>query len=432
MASDREEKWQKYFSSGPVDTKIKSTGNVSVYDESGKAIDSLENGTLIHVPASTFYNKRYLIVYEKGGNQLTGYVPQENVAKPFQTKGATENLGVRAETLILGGNITTLNYHDKNIEVRAFSSADKLATSIITGLKNNKNVSSQIVEVFKDYFDKGIVIWDGVSDTEINELGKYVGEVLIGYLALKNTTDSFSKVFYPSRIKTFMVPTDPSFSGIDSFLITNKDVIVPISSKFGRGALASFFSNLLPKALNSSKVPAGELANIVSAASKAKISADTLEKKRGSKEVLYTHGINNILGIDIKEPISVYNDIVKNGKNIKNLNQETLKVINAIQAFKNVDNKITSALPFSVTSFFSRETAKRLNNDKVSKDYMLEILASKNFWQANLDITKWKTGTIYFQMIDSGKSSIVVSGGKAAIGDITASQGMLNYEVKTA
>jgi hypothetical protein len=301
----------------------------------------------------------------------------------------------------------------------------------LSGLKANKNVSEQIVEVFEDYFDKGTLTWDGVSDTEINELGKYVGEVLIGYLALKNNNDSFSKAFYTDRISKFIVPTDPSFAGIDSFLITNKNQIVPISSKFGRGALASFFTNLLPKAIKYSKIPSSELAKIVASAARAKVDAATLETKRGSKEVLYEHGVNTILKLNISNPISVYKDIVENGKNLKKLKSDTKEVISAIQAYKGVDSKITSVLPFSVTAFFSRETAKRLNSDKVSVSYMLEILASKNFWQANLDISKWKNGVIYFQMVSSTTSTINISGGKAAISDITASQGMLNYEVKT-
>jgi hypothetical protein len=74
--------------------------------------------------------------------------------------------------------------------------------------------------------------------------------------------------------------------------------------------------------------------------------------------------------------------------------------------------------------------ADRLNSDGKSVEAMIEILAGKNFWQANLDIMEWKKGNIKYRMVSSGKASVQIIGSKSAIDDIDAKQGMVNYEVR--
>jgi hypothetical protein len=76
------------------------------------------------------------------------------------------------------------------------------------------------------------------------------------------------------------------------------------------------------------------------------------------------------------------------------------------------------------------EEARRLNDDRVSKDIVTNILSGKDFYQANLDISKWKKGEVYFKLLHSGKASVSFIGSKAAINDIDAKQGLVNYELK--
>ena len=58
---------------------------------------------------------------------------------------------------------------------------------------------------------------------------------------------------------------------------------------------------------------------------------------------------------------------------------------------------------------------------------MIDILAGKNFWQANLDARKWKEGVISYSMFNSGKINLKIIGSKGAIKDIEMKEGMINY-----
>lgn len=436
MSSDREEKWKKYFSSDPVDTKIKAKPGekVTIYNEAGKPIDALEDGHPIHVPLTKSYNQRYTIVYTHGSTSKIGLVNQSYVAKPAPTKGATESLGIRAETLTYGGETKTLIFAGNKVRVRYFSNHRVLADSLLSGLKSNRNVSERITDVFEKYVkdeDYTKIEWTSeVADSEINELGKYVGEIIIGLLALNGKTSPLSTKFYTGNPVGFAVPDDPSFAGVDSFLIMNDGEIIPISSKYGKGAKASIFANLMTKAMTYyNELPECSLKDLCTSAKKAKMTAQIFEQKRGSKETLYMHGVNNILNLKLSNPYKVFTDIKTHKSDLQGMSQDTLEVIQKIQAYPGVDKKIIEKLPLSVTSFFSRETANQLNKDKVSVKTMLEILAGKNFWQANLDINSWKKGDIKYKMVNSGSASIKVIGSKASMDDIEAKQGTVNYEL---
>lgn len=435
MASTGKVKWKKYFEGKTTHTKIKGTKGkpVTVYSsvKSGKKVDSLADGYDIAVLEVAKFEPRYYIAYKKGSSRKVGYVSQNNVAKPIQKKGATENLGVRAETLILGGKLTKEDYAGVPVRVRKFKTHQQLAKSILEGLKRNKKVSEGIIEVFEKFLAKNSryekIEWTSeVHPTEINELGKYVGELIIGLLALRKNTSTFSKKFYEGPIDAFCVPDDPSFVGVDSFLLMKDGEVVPISSKYGVGAKASFFANLLPKAIEySDDMKKCVLKDIVKSAEKAGVTVGKLEKKQGSKEVLYQHGINSVLKLKIKNPYQVFLDIKK-----EKSNPEVDAVLSAILRHPEAEAKVKNLLPDSTTAFFSREIARQLNADKKSKQYMLEILSGKNFWQANLNIAKWKKGEISYKIINSGESKVTIIGSKSAMGDIDARQGMLNYEIK--
>ena len=71
-----------------------------------------------------------------------------------------------------------------------------------------------------------------------------MGELLIGYLALIGGSGSAPW----GKAKRFLIPADPSFCGVDSW-IDDGETVWPVSSKFGHGAAASVFSNILPLAI---------------------------------------------------------------------------------------------------------------------------------------------------------------------------------------
>jgi hypothetical protein len=218
---------------------------------------------------------------------------------------------------------------------------------------------------------------------------------------------------------------------VDSFLVLSDGSIVPVSSKYGVGAKASFFSNLLNKALDENLPPRSVIADIADSARKAGISAAALTSKQGSKEIVYEYGIRKILKLPVsavRNPYAIYTNVKNSGKKDSKLSPEAKKVLDLIK--NSADKKIVEKLPYSMTAFFSRSMAQNLNSDPKSVKAMVEILAGKNFWQANLDIAEWKKGNIKYRMVSSGSASIQIIGSKSAIDDIDAKQGMVNYEVR--
>ena len=135
--------------------------------------------------------------------------------------------------------------------------------------------------------------------------------------------------------------------------------------------------------------------------------------------------ILNISPRDIKKAIEVYNDAKAN-----KITDKVQKTILAIRENKNIEKKLKEQLPKTITAVFSREASKRLNNDKVSLEIVEEVLAGKNFYQANLVLSKFLKGEIFFKVLVSGKAKVSFTGSKAAMNDLTAAQGMLNYELK--
>jgi DNA polymerase III delta prime subunit len=125
------------------------------------------------------------------------------------------------------------------------------------------------------------------------------------------------------------------------------------------------------------KVQKSVIGDIAAAANRAGITIDTLNAKRGSKDVLYEYGMREILNIsprDIKKAIEVYNDAKAN-----KITDKVQKTILAIRENKNIEKKLKEQLPKTITAVFSREASKRLNNDKVSLEIVEEVLAGKNF-----------------------------------------------------
>ena len=132
------------------------------------------------------------------------------------------------------------------------------------GMKNNRNVSKNIVDSFTEWGKDGNwneIKWIGnIPNNEMNQLGKYVGEVITGIMGFTHRRSLSWRGFDPltGGIKQFCVPTDPAFTGVDVFFVMNDGSIVSISNKYGKGAAASFFANLLPYVMISrSVVPEG-------------------------------------------------------------------------------------------------------------------------------------------------------------------------------
>lgn len=435
MATTARAKWEKYFAGhDTVRTTIRPKAGKPIYFypevDGGIRLGqprSLHDGMAIEVNPGDSYSSRYRVTLD---DQTVGYVSEQFVNKPKTDQpGPSERLRIHSETLTSGGTAGKLDIGGHRIDVQCFTRSDDLYGSIIDGLKVNPRVSDSIVGQFEDLFasnDQSNFTWkEEISVSERNELGKYVGELIPGGLALSGDWSSFEGQFTTFKPTRYGVPSDPSFSGIDSYLANSKSACL-ISSKFGPGARASVFSNILPEAIRRYDSLSGrELRILVDCASSASITAETLESKRGSKEVLYTYGLNEILGMKIKSPMAVFQNLRSHVMEGTSLSSEAYDVLNEVAA--RAEPMIRDKLPGSITQFFSRTAAARLNGDPRALDDMKTVLALKDFIQLNLNMKQWRAGEVNFKVSRSADSEIKIVGNKGIIGDIDSRQGMLNY-----
>jgi len=343
------------------------------------------------------------------------------IAKPI-TKGTSGNVAsLDARVFSVLGEATTFNYNGNDIKCVKFTSANKIRDSIIRGIKSSSLLGENYVEMFQSFFDTGKIEWDpNVSQAVINKLGVYIGELLIGWVFLSKTQSKYFKnKTFTGSYNAFYLPTDPSFSGVDSFVSSDKDYI-SISSKFGRGAKASIFSNLLKSGITKIDVLTNSIFKDL-----CKVAKTNNLSYTQSRSIVYHYGIRNILKIPnskLKNPDDVYTQIrAGSGTDLNTVVEAILK--------SNAPQEIKSKLPYSISSYFNRTIAEQLNSDQNSIQQIINILEGKEYWQANLNLTEWQKGTVSFNLIKSGKAKLKIYGNKSAIEDFTSKQGWINYEL---
>lgn len=300
--------WNKHFRGKEVDTTLKD--DAYIYDSLGnKTRDKIDVGstiTVLNIEPEKI--KGTLLASIKYRTNIFK-IPFNSIAKPI-TRGATEKLRINATNLTHGARTETVTLFNKTFDAKIFKSAKELATIINSSVGNHQLIPENIKEILKVYLEQSSyrnIQWDDeIDSSQVNELGKYLGELVIGLLAL-NGELSISGVLRSGDVESFVVPDDPSFSGVDSLFIKKKDgSVVAISSKFGVGAKASFFSNLLPTLIkNKQNVKNRTLLKLVDITLKY-----GLNPSKQGKEILYRFGFDNILGLKV-DPMKVYSDIRK-------------------------------------------------------------------------------------------------------------------------
>lgn len=349
-----------------------------------------------------------------------------------KSKGANESMAINASTLIRGGKQEDCAWGNKEFVGRVFTNSSQLQRSIVDGLKRNNNVPPHVVAFAENLFKKGNYNnfdWGvDIVDSEKNQLGKYLGELLVGVLALDRSFSHFHpSPFAGGQVSKFIIPDDPSFSGIDTMFEMNDGTIVPISNKFGAGANASFFANILPKGLQyKSKLDNCHFKEIVQLTDKMGIT----QPEKNGKQILYEYGIRVVLGlnkIQVPDSYEVYKALHRG----EFVNPAVGTVIGTIRE-KATNQQVLDKLPLSVGGFFSREMADRLNADKKSIDEMKAILAGKDFFQANLGIPAWGRGKVEYKFARTTKIELTIAGNKSTLNDVTMKQGLVNYSLRVS
>jgi hypothetical protein len=259
--------------------------------------------------------KKYGIIYYSRSVTPTSSIKAGDLGLIYSgRKGATENLKIQSDTLIRYGKLEVRTLNGQDVRCAVFTTAEQLENSILRALKENRNVGPHIYDVVQDYFNSYSLDkfkWDdSFQPSDINELGKYLGELIIGVIVLKGKLDGkFSKnIFSGEKIKEFIVPDDPSFSGVDSAFVKNDGTLIPISSKLGAGAKASFFTNFLPKVIDAD-MSNSVMNDIAKSAKSIGVTKASLDAKRGAKEITYEYGVRNILGINKAKISNTYKRI---------------------------------------------------------------------------------------------------------------------------
>lgn len=344
------------------------------------------------------------------------------LAKPQTKSGAAASVSsLDARIFTSLGTKNKFNYMGQDVNVVSFTRAKTLSESIVQGCRKSNILGEEYAELFEDFFDTGKFNWSpDLPPTVINKLGVYTGEVIVGWVLLSNKNSKFFENNpFKGDVKAFHMPTDPAFSGVDSFVEFKDGSYIGISSKFGTGAKASFFTNMLEKGIkNRSKLKASVFKNICDVCA-----SNNIEFKK-SREIVYTYGVNKLLKLNIKNPNSIFDSIIAGKKT-----PELTKVILAIKSYPGVSDDIKKKLPGSVSAFFNRTIAETLNKDTNSIEEIKKILEGKDFYQANLNINDWLKGNVKFKFIKSGKSTLKFIGSKSAIDDTKSKQGWINYEL---
>lgn len=417
MASSGKQKFDKYFAGKTrVETYAKGQKgqSVCVFEKplGSCVLGTIPNGHPITVLPAASFEGRYRIEYKDHLECLVvGFISDANTGKP---KG-NGLLGMVLERITAADFIAEAQTTEYNgVRCYVFHDGETLLQTIKRNAELIK-IESHLLETIRGL---PAVRWSGAAlEQERKRLGVYLGELLIGYQALVGETGSA----HWGKAKRFLIPADPSFCGVDSW-IDDGQTVWPVSSKFGHGAAASVFSNILPLAIK--RGATGVLGELVAASKDSGVTAETLLNKTGSKDVLYHYGMRTVLKVNIENPVSIFT-AVKNGHNHQRLNDVT----EAIRSHPFASDQIKAALPNSITSFFCRALAANMEACQETKEQFMDILCDKSYIQANLEVDKWLSGVMDFCFTKSGESFLRIIGNKSAISDITCKQGMVNYRL---
>lgn len=334
--------------------------------------------------------------------------------------GSVSTLDARVFSTL--GDNYEMPYYEDTIKTKRFSSVEQIEKSIIKGCMSNPLLGESVAEICQQMFDDKQVDWGNTPSATINKLGVYLGEILIGWTLMSNRTQLFSGYKLSKKAKYFIIPDDPSFSGVDSFIEFTDGDKLALSSKAGAGAKASMFTNLIPNTIKSISSQPKD----TSFTKFCQFLVRNGIKPTDSKGAVWTYAIRELLDIPaskVSKPTEVQSDI-KNGKASI---ERSLVELTVQQKIKLAQNE-KDAWPYSLSVIFTKRIAELFNGD--SLDQINNILQGKDYYQVNLSTRDWTKGSIKFSFTKAGMGQLKIFGDKAAVTDITAKQGWLNYEIK--
>ena len=455
--------WEKYYKDKTVATTVKANTKTTsdknyVYapGPETKTSERLDDGAPITVHGGNEYNPRLAIIYDGGAK--SGYFPVDSINKP--KAGAWKSWSTTGSKLAEGGKLETLDYlnGEANVACRIFDDADQIGRSVISGLNSSASTPDHVLEQVLDFFMDNMGVNGGqvsnkfnwlpsMDDKDKKELGKYLGELLPGYFALKNRygSDIFSERIIHENLSKFVVPDDPSFGGIDSAFIYSSGSRSCLSSKFGEGAEASIWNNIMPLIIANKTEQGISGMQKKSTIKQLMRSCEAVSGyQRKGRETLYYCGVKEIMGNNVVDPEHFFTELKRNSLSPESASlyrdiQELVSKLKSQPGYTQLSSGFkTNNVPLrSITAVFSRIIADRLNMEVSSNPAfamkLRSILAGKSFFQLHMDDRKFlNSGEVYFKVLKSTKVNLIFKGDKSAVDTETslgAGSGTLNYKL---
>ncbi len=424
-----EASFEKYFKGKEVLTTVKS--KTPMFDTIGKKIGDIPADSDVIVPITNTYNSKIKILY----NNLPVFISFSNLRK-VTTKGG-EQLRIQATKLLGGGSGKTVTIGHLTFSAQVFNDINHLKVSLYDGIQKLKSIPDDLKDILLGYIKSnkyGTIDWGDYNNTQLkNEVAKYLGEIMIGLITMNGEKSSItgSNPFDNKKVKEFIMPTSTSFKGVDSLFTMTDGSIIPISSKSGKGAPASFHGNVMPILLNNKdiSIPNGILKFMVDHGN-----YDNLEflYHTGIGYVMEPYINNNELGKKaLKNPYSIYKNLSNN--KITDVEEYLISVVSDPKIkwpiTSNMKN-IISKLPNSFTYFLCQNIAEIMNKDSKIMDAVKKALSYKNFYQANLKKSEFSKGKVVFNMVHSSSDKIKMIHGKGTMGSVKSEQGRLSYMIE--
>ena len=321
-----------------------------------------------------------------------------------------------------------------------FTSGKQLRTVVWNNL--SQKVSEQEYPEFhyslQQYFkgtDATKISWQKlVPSSAKKEFAKYLGELIVGLSVLENAQNLTGFPSPGKQVKEFVVPLQDSFPVIDSVLIMKDNTTIPISSKSGQGAAASFFTGIFSNIMKNPSL-LGSNDSYLKKIREYAVNIGMLgNSKLKSKELVYEIGVRDLLKVPktmVSDSFSVFQEFKKagHGKYDDPGIQETYnRLVKKME--EQHDATAEKSLDVSTTVFFCKNIASSLQNDPESMKIMYNILGGKGYYQANMNLPKLEKGNIEISFVAAGKAKLLLVGNKSPYTDIDAQNGLVNYVLK--
>jgi len=422
--------WKKYYSKAPVVTLIKNTSKI--FNDKGET-DSIPKNAEVEIQLVKKYPSKGQVPFKYKGKTYTTHV--DNISKPhMDAKTIGKISSLTANSFLKGAPTGTFEWAGEKFPGFFFKSENELQNLVHKNLMSLDVIEQipSLQQTLEEFFsgDYSEILWGEEVDKKVKKkFGIYFGELLVGLAYLKKAKKLFkgsTENFWPSsKVKYFVIPSSSSTKTIDSLIVLENGLQIPISSKFGVGAAASFIGNVVSLA---AQMPFDFKSPVLRSLEKR------LEKGMSQRNIVWETVIHDFLNLKL-DADKLYKDsmtvVKKKGEPSDDLELLLKKVDKHKWTDKAYSDQIKNTLPDSLSNLFVREITFQIENDKKALDEVLKVLGVKDFYQVSLDEPSWiqENGKTLFKVVSSKTPKVVLDPSKGG-NNLERKSGWLSYRLK--